>query len=650
MSGNFVRRNSKAWSAKALPHWNLSADESLESAVMRDFALLTSQYGSFPSIERYQAHIDPINDSAAAEAFLFAAFCAAGVHAPHVAQAWREHWPAWQRPIDRCLGAAMIARDMEAESTSLMGLRIGARLEDGDGRYEITRELGGGAFGRVFEALDRTLSRCGAPACVALKVVRCAERGDARDAISRLLREAGAARAIAHGGVARVLDAGEIDEAALKYFDEHFDEHFDEQPDAQSEDPTDSQRFGGDVAASSDRSRKRLRAASEVGRGDGQRDPAVFIVTEFVEGLPLYLWIACAPRMWQECTAILDSVDAAVQACHAKSIEHGDISPANLMIDAEGSPRLIDFGLSAWSAPASNANESSQQSETSAELRSRASTIAIGERDQVRLTELKEWLQRECVAIAPLERANIELSRSQFASDASRRTLRRRFQRSALFVLPVLALSFGWMALRSEPIAVRTSAQRLFGIEELQGGPDATLEHQIARCILEIGDLSASSASQGSEDAPSTNTEIAASTTNEVLLKWIQDTRIELARARREGSPNHARELLLAAALAAHGDYVWPKMYAFGALQNVALEANDSECANDRRALAESVLKLNQDIRFATEDDRLAEADRLAEQLQAPGLSVLARRALTARVPSSASEAGALPRVVRPVP
>ena len=206
------------------------------------------------------------------------------------------------------------------------------------------------------------------------------------------------------------------------------------------------------------------------------------------------------------------------------------------------------------------------------------------------------------------------------------------------------------MALRSEPLAVRMAAKRLFDIDKLEGGPDATLEHQIARCILEIGDLSASSASQGSEDAPSTNTEIAAVPTNEILLKWIQDTRIDLARARREGAPNHARELLLASALAAHGDYVWPKMHAFVALQNATLEANDPECALERRALAESVLKLNQDIRFATEDDRLAEADRLAEQLHAPGLSVLARRALATRVPSSASEAGALPRVVRPVP
>jgi hypothetical protein len=650
MSAKFVRRKSKGWSAKAVPHWNLSADESLESAVLRDFALLASQYGSFPSIERYQSHIDPINDTAAAEAFLFAAFFEAGVHAPQVARAWRERWPAWQQSIERCLGAAMIARDFEAESTPLIGLRIGARLEDGEGRYEITRELGGGAFGRVFEALDRTLSRCGAPASVALKVVRCAERGDAREAISRLLREAGAARAIAHGGVARVLDAGEIDEAALKYFDEYFDERLDSQPDERSDGPADSQPFGGDVAAASDRSRKRLRAASEVGRSDGQRDPAVFIVTEFVEGLPLYLWIACGQRTWQECATILDSLEAAVRACHAKSIEHGDISPANLMIDAEGSPRLIDFGLSAWNNPSPQEGEAVQPREASSEIQRVASTLSIGERDRVRLTELKEWLQRECVAIAPLERGNIELSRSQLVSRAARQTPRRQFRRFVLAALPVLAFSLGWMALRSEPLAVRAAAQRLFDIDRLEGGPDAPLEHQIARRILETGDLSTNSVSQGSEGAPSTNTEIAAGPTNEVLLKWIQDARIELARARREGSPNHARELLLASALAAHGDYVWPKMYAFGALQNVALEANDPECANDRRALAESVLKLNQDIRFATDDDRLAEADRLAKQLHAPGLSVLARRALTARVPSKVSEVEVLPRVVRPVP
>src|SRR3990172_7458585 len=73
------------------------------------------------------------------------------------------------------------------------------------GRYRIVAKLGQGGMGSVWRAQDTLLGRA-----VALKILSegMAESPEARH---RLLREARAASALDHPGVATVFDAGEAD-------------------------------------------------------------------------------------------------------------------------------------------------------------------------------------------------------------------------------------------------------------------------------------------------------------------------------------------------------------------------------------------------------------------------------------------------------
>jgi tetratricopeptide (TPR) repeat protein len=83
-------------------------------------------------------------------------------------------------------------------------------LRPGDfvGRYEITREIGRGGFGVVYEALDRTLGRA-----VAVKTVRPGRALTADGGAAWLQDEAEAVASLSHPGIVAVYDVGETDGA-----------------------------------------------------------------------------------------------------------------------------------------------------------------------------------------------------------------------------------------------------------------------------------------------------------------------------------------------------------------------------------------------------------------------------------------------------
>jgi eukaryotic-like serine/threonine-protein kinase len=72
------------------------------------------------------------------------------------------------------------------------------------------------------------------------------------------------------------------------------------------------------------------------------RDSA-FIAMEFIEGETL---LAAAPRMdLRQKLLALRSIADALGAAHAKGIVHRDLKPTNVMIDASGQVKVLDFGL-----------------------------------------------------------------------------------------------------------------------------------------------------------------------------------------------------------------------------------------------------------------------------------------------------------------
>jgi serine/threonine-protein kinase len=151
------------------------------------------------------------------------------------------------------------------------------------GRYQIREELGRGAMGVVFRAVDSVIGRT-----VAIKTIRLeaftdpAERARLRD---RLLREARSAGLLSHRNIVTVYDVGE--------------EH--------------------DIA---------------------------FIAMEYVAGRTVEQTLRENGRLeCEQVIGIITQVAAALDYAHSQGVVHRDIKPGNLMMAADTSVRIMDFGV-----------------------------------------------------------------------------------------------------------------------------------------------------------------------------------------------------------------------------------------------------------------------------------------------------------------
>ena len=79
----------------------------------------------------------------------------------------------------------------------------------------------------------------------------------------------------------------------------------------------------------------------------GEDDGTAYLVMELVVGKPLSQIIAeRAPLSAQETTAILIQAATALDAAHQGGVVHRDVKPANILITADGTAKLTDFGIS----------------------------------------------------------------------------------------------------------------------------------------------------------------------------------------------------------------------------------------------------------------------------------------------------------------
>lgn len=71
----------------------------------------------------------------------------------------------------------------------------------------------------------------------------------------------------------------------------------------------------------------------------------LYVVTEFVDGQTLAQWMIDNPRPELETVrGIVEQIARGLLAFHRKEMLHQDLRPANIMIDATGTVKIIDFG------------------------------------------------------------------------------------------------------------------------------------------------------------------------------------------------------------------------------------------------------------------------------------------------------------------
>ena len=72
-----------------------------------------------------------------------------------------------------------------------------------------------------------------------------------------------------------------------------------------------------------------------------------WIALEFVPGRPIDAYCDDHQLPLRACVQLLVNLARAVAAAHGFLVVHGDIKPANVLVTADGSPKLIDFGIAA---------------------------------------------------------------------------------------------------------------------------------------------------------------------------------------------------------------------------------------------------------------------------------------------------------------
>jgi serine/threonine-protein kinase len=149
------------------------------------------------------------------------------------------------------------------------------------GRYEIFSLLGEGGMGRVYKARDPMIERTVAIKTLAVELAE----GQLAEFKERFFREARSAGRVSHPSVVTIFDVGESDGVA-------------------------------------------------------------FIAMEYVEGATLRAVLdAGAPLAVAEACRIGARMAGALAAAHKHGIVHRDVKPGNIMIGAEDTVKLMDFGI-----------------------------------------------------------------------------------------------------------------------------------------------------------------------------------------------------------------------------------------------------------------------------------------------------------------
>ena len=77
----------------------------------------------------------------------------------------------------------------------------------------------------------------------------------------------------------------------------------------------------------------------------GREGDSAYIVCDFVRGIPLNDWLSGQQPTVRQAAEICATIADALQHAHERGVVHRDLKPGNILIDGNGQPHLMDFGL-----------------------------------------------------------------------------------------------------------------------------------------------------------------------------------------------------------------------------------------------------------------------------------------------------------------
>ena len=105
--------------------------------------------------------------------------------------------------------------------------------------------------------------------------------------------------------------------------------------------PDEAEKFVREARAAAQLQHPGIVGVYEVGR----EDETLYIVSEFVEGLSLADWLTGQRPTYRESAELCVKIADALHHAHEHGVIHRDLKPSNVMLDRNGEPHVMDFGL-----------------------------------------------------------------------------------------------------------------------------------------------------------------------------------------------------------------------------------------------------------------------------------------------------------------